>query len=124
MTKRDCGQDNAVSATSDLIYAEMLINIGSQYTLHVLTVVADTSTQICVSVSGCTSTASSSNNGFSMEFGGGPDIPIHEHIQIRPVEADFLLTHYGSNLGINGYSAYQKNFKYFGGINFTFGGSI
>ena len=80
--------------------------------------------QICVSVSGCVSTTSSSNNGFAMEFGGGLDIPVSEHVQIRPVEADFLLTHYGSNLGLNGYSAYQKNFKYFAGINFTFGGSI
>jgi hypothetical protein len=72
--------------------------------------------QVYVSGTNPVSTASSSGNGFSMEFGGGLDIPVHKHVEIRPVEVDFLLTHYGAT----NYSAYQKNFKYFGGLNFTF----
>ena len=49
------------------------------------------------------------------------DIALSEHIQIRPVEVDYLLTHFGSN-HFAGYSSTQNNFKYFGGINFTLGG--
>jgi len=62
-----------------------------------------------------------SNNGFAMEFGGGVDIPVNSYIQIRPVEVDYLYTHFGSN-HIANYSSSQNNFKYFGGINFTLGG--
>ena len=63
---------------------------------------------------------SSNNNGFAMEFGGGLDIPITKNIQIRPVEVDYLGTHFGSNFA-KSYSAWQANFKYVGGFNFTFG---
>ncbi|MGA7462349.1 MAG: outer membrane beta-barrel protein [Candidatus Korobacteraceae bacterium] len=76
----------------------------------------------CIENQGCgTKNAYGSNNGFAMEFGGGLDIPLSSHIQIRPVEVDYLLTHFGSN-HIAGYSSTQNNFKYFGGINFTLGG--
>jgi hypothetical protein len=60
------------------------------------------------------------NNGFAMEFGGGLDIPLSTHIQIRPVEVDYLYTHITAN-HIANYSAGLNNFKYFGGVNFTFG---
>src|SRR5271157_5311575 len=63
-----------------------------------------------------------SNNGFAMEFGGGLDWAITKTIQIRPVEVDYLYTHFGSN-HIVGYSASQNSFKYVGGVNFTFGGA-
>jgi opacity protein-like surface antigen len=63
--------------------------------------------------------ASSSNNAFAMEFGGGLDYALSDHVQIRPVEVDYLLTRFG----YKSYSASQNNFKYFAGINFTFGGS-
>jgi len=69
---------------------------------------------------GCAS-GSGSNNGFAMEFGGGLDIPITKSIQFRPVEVDYLATHFGSN-HVAGYSAWQNNFKYIAGVNFTFGG--
>jgi hypothetical protein len=61
---------------------------------------------------------SSTNNAFAMEFGGGLDIPITQHIQARPVEVDYLLTRFG----VNGtaYTGSQNNFKYSAGINFTF----
>ncbi|MGA3317747.1 MAG: outer membrane beta-barrel protein [Candidatus Korobacteraceae bacterium] len=63
--------------------------------------------------------ASSNNNAFAMEFGGGLDFALTPHIQLRPVEVDYLYTRFG----INGtsYAGSQSNFKYFAGINFTFG---
>ena len=56
-----------------------------------------------------------------MEFGGGLDIPVASHIQIRPVEVDYLYAHINAN-HIAHYSAGLNNFKYVGGVNFTFGG--
>jgi hypothetical protein len=64
--------------------------------------------------------ASSNNNAFAMEFGGGLDFPLTRTIQLRPAEVDYLYTRFG----INGtsYTGSQNNFKYFAGVNFTFGG--
>ena len=64
--------------------------------------------------------ASSSSNAFAMEFGGGCDIRVTNHFQIRPVEVDYLYTRFGANT--TGYGGSQNNFKYSGGINLTFGG--
>ncbi len=64
--------------------------------------------------------ASSSNNAFAMEFGGGLDIPVTRNFQIRPVEVDYLYTRFGANAV--GYSGSQNNFKYSAGVNMTFGG--
>jgi len=75
---------------------------------------------ICKLEGGCAS-GNGSNNGFAMEYGLGLDIPITSSIQFRPVEVDYLATHFGSN-HVAGYSAWQNNFKYFVGVNFTFGG--
>jgi hypothetical protein len=75
---------------------------------------------LCKLEGGCGS-GSGNNNGFAMEFGGGVDIPITSSIQFRPVEVDYLGTHFGSNHVAN-YSAWQANFKYVVGVNFTFGG--
>ena len=61
-----------------------------------------------------------SNNGFAMEYGLGLDVPVGKTIQIRPVEVDYLYTHFGAN-HVAGYSASQNNFKYAAGVNFTFG---
>ena len=66
------------------------------------------------------SSGGGSNNGFAMEWGGGLDWTVANHIQIRPVEVDYLYTHFGSN-HVVGYSASQNNFKYVAGVNFTFG---
>jgi Outer membrane protein beta-barrel domain len=74
---------------------------------------------ICKLEGGCAS-GSGSNNGFAMEYGVGLDIPITKTIQLRPVEVDYLYTHFGSN-HIAGASASQNNFKYVAGVNFTFG---
>jgi tryptophanase len=75
---------------------------------------------LCKVVGNCGS-GNGSNNGFAMEFGGGLDVPITKSIQFRPVEVDYLYTHFGSN-HIAGASASQNNFKYVVGVNFTFGG--
>ena len=64
--------------------------------------------------------ASSNNNAFAMEFGGGLDYALTPHIQLRPVEVDYLYTRFGVN-GTS-YTGSQNNFKYFAGLNFTFGG--
>ena len=56
-----------------------------------------------------------SNNSFAMELGLGVDIPVATHIQIRPVEVDYLLTRFGAQ----NYSASQNNFRYMAGVNFA-----
>ena len=70
-------------------------------------------------VNGLTS-ASSNNNAFAMEFGGGLDFPLTKTIQVHPVEVDYFMTRFGVN-GTN-YTGTQNNFKYSAGLNFTFGG--
>jgi hypothetical protein len=75
---------------------------------------------VCVLEGGCGS-GSGNNNGFAMEYGLGLDIPITKSIQFRPVEVDYLYTHFGSN-HIANTSSSQNNFKYVVGVNFAFGG--
>ena len=58
------------------------------------------------------------NTAFAMEAGGGLDIMLSDRIQLRPVELDYQLTRFG----YQNFSANQNNFKYFAGVNFTFGG--
>jgi hypothetical protein len=64
--------------------------------------------------------ASSNNNGFAMNLGGGIDIRLGQHFFARPVEVDYLLTRFTVN-GTN-YTGNQNNFRYFAGIGFTWGG--
>ena len=76
----------------------------------------------CLQTGSCDSrSGNGNNNGFAMEFGGGLDISVSKHVQIRPVEVDYLYARFNAN-HIANYSASLNNFKYFGGINFTFGG--
>ncbi len=75
--------------------------------------------QLYTAQTGLTS-ANSNNNAFAMEFGGGLDFALTKHVQLRPVEVDYLYTRFGVN-GTN-YTGAQNNFKYFAGVNFTFGG--
>lgn len=62
------------------------------------------------------------NSGFAMEYGLGLDVPLTKSIQLRPVEVDYLYTRFGSNVISFNASHSQNNFKYVGGVNFTFGG--
>lgn len=61
------------------------------------------------------------NNAFAMEYGGGLDYALTPHIQIRPVEVDYLYTNFSSN-HVAHIANSQNSFKYFAGVNFTFGG--
>src|SRR5215831_1165207 len=61
------------------------------------------------------------NNAFAMEFGGGLDIAVSKHVQIRPVEVDYLYTNFSSN-HVAHIANSQNSFKYFAGVNFTLGG--
>jgi hypothetical protein len=71
--------------------------------------------------------ASGDNNGFAMAAGGGIDVRITRHFSIRPVQVDYLLTRFSVSGTVNGtsltYTANQNNFRYFGGVIFTFGGA-
>ena len=62
-------------------------------------------------------TSGGNENAFAMEVGGGLDIRLSPHMQLRPAELDYQLTRFGFQT----FSANQNNFKYFGGVNFTFG---
>jgi len=66
------------------------------------------------------SNGNGNNNSFATEF-GGIDYALTDRIQIRPVEVGYLYTQFSSN-HIAGISNSQNSFKYFAGINFTFGG--
>ena len=60
------------------------------------------------------------NNAFAMEWGGGLDIALSNHVQIRPVEVDYLYTNFSSN-HVAHIANSQNSFKYFAGVNFTLG---
>ena len=76
----------------------------------------------CLQTGSCSSkSGNGNNNGFATEFGGGLDLAVSKHVQIRPVEVDYLYARFNAN-HIANYSAALNNFKYFGGINFTLGG--
>jgi hypothetical protein len=77
-----------------------------------------TQAQIYDSIHGITGSGGSSNNAFAMELGLGADIPVNQHVSIRPVEVDYLFTQFSANQ----IKATQNNFRYFGGIVFTMGG--
>ena len=69
-------------------------------------------------VGGCSFTGAPAADAFAMAFGGGVDIPINKTISIRPAQIDYLLTRFNNPFtGPNN----QNNFRYSGGIVFTFG---
>jgi hypothetical protein len=81
---------------------------------------SNTFASIASTITGVAST-SSNNNAFAMAFGGGLDYKLGRNVQIRPFEVDYLYTRFG----VNGtkYTGNQNNFRYVGGLNFTFGGA-
>ncbi len=79
---------------------------------------------------GLSASASPNNNGFAMVVGGGIDLKVTPLITVRPIEADYLLTRFGSNFtpppgsGLPGISTQNQNsFRYLAGLDFTFGGN-
>ena len=81
---------------------------------------SNTFASLANTISGVHST-SSNNNAFAMAFGGGLDIVLGRNVQFRPVEVDYLYTRFGVN-GTS-YVGNQNNFRYVGGLVFTFGGA-
>jgi hypothetical protein len=65
---------------------------------------------------------SGNNNGFAMAAGGGIDFKINRNFSLRPVQVDYLLTRFSVDHW-GGYPNYQNNFRYLGGLVFTFGGT-
>lgn len=61
-----------------------------------------------------------SNSAFGLLAGGGLDIPLTRHFAIRPIEVDYLLTHYSNQFTNN---STQNNFRYAAGIVARFGGA-
>ncbi len=69
-------------------------------------------------VGGCTLTKAPAAEAFSMDFGGGVDIPVGKHFAIRPAQFDYLLTRFSNPFtGANN----QNNFRYSAGVLFAFG---
>lgn len=66
---------------------------------------------------GTTGTVYNSNNSFAMEFGGGLDFKVGHHVEIRPVEVDYLAARFSAN----NVSAQQNAFKYVVGLNIGMG---
>jgi outer membrane protein OmpA-like peptidoglycan-associated protein len=71
---------------------------------------------------GGSASGSGNNNGFALAAGGGIDFKINRYFSARPVEVDYLLTRFSANHVAN-YTANQNNFRYVGGVVFTFGGA-
>jgi len=68
--------------------------------------------------SACSFSGSPSSNAFAMAVGGGIDIPVTKLVSIRPAEIDYLLTDFSNRFS----NSNQNNFRYSGGVTFTFGG--
>lgn len=65
------------------------------------------------------STGSAQHNGFAMALGGGFDYKLTPSFAVRVAEVDYFLTRYSVVvLGTNN----QSNFRYVGGIVYSFGG--
>ncbi len=61
-----------------------------------------------------TTSVSSSASAFAMEFGGGVDVRLNDHIAVRPIAFDYIPTHFGG--------AWQSNYRFSTGIVFRLGG--
>jgi hypothetical protein len=61
--------------------------------------------------------AAPSSNTFAMAFGGGVDIMIHRNIAFRPVQFDYLYTHFTNDFTNQNN---QNSFRYSAGLVFNF----
>jgi hypothetical protein len=69
-----------------------------------------------VLVGGARSIVNSPLNTFAMTAGGGVDVKISEHFEIRPIQAEYFLTQFTNNT-----TTRQNNFRYSAGVVFHFG---
>jgi len=49
-----------------------------------------------IHLSGSALGSSASIDGFTMAFGGGVDYQVHKHVSVRPIQADWIYYHFGS----------------------------
>ncbi len=70
-------------------------------------------------VGGSRNTSNSTQHPFAMAFGGGLDVVVNRSVSLRLGELDWVLTRF-TNVFTN--TNNQDNFRYLGGIVFTFGG--
>ena len=68
-------------------------------------------------VGGCAFQGAPAENAFAMMFGGGVDIPLHHVVEFRPVEIDYLYSHFTNQFA----NSNQNNFRYSAGLVFNFG---
>jgi hypothetical protein len=65
----------------------------------------------------CTSGQAPSGNAFAFDIGGGVDIPLGHHFEVRPVEFDYLMTDFQNRFT----GGVQNNWRYLAGVNLTLG---
>jgi hypothetical protein len=77
-------------------------------------------------------TLKSGQNALAMALGGGLDIKIKKNFAIRPIEVDWLPSHFrplnftptssvAATVSANNSARWQQNFRYTGGVTFRFG---
>jgi hypothetical protein len=75
-------------------------------------------------ITGTTTTVGAAQDAFAMALGFGLDIKVSHHFTLRPVQLDYVLTRL-QDFGLSGQPSQnrnQSNYRYAGGIMFTFGG--
>ena len=65
----------------------------------------------------CSFHTAPSGDAFAFVIGGGVDIPVGHHLQIRPASFDYLLTNFSNPFNHGA----QSNWRYTAGLNVTFG---
>src|SRR5271170_6798718 len=69
----------------------------------------------------------SSQTAFAMAVGGGIDIRVSKLISFRPIQLDYLPTHFSpfnvTGLGVVNSTKWQQNLRYSAGLSFRFGGA-
>jgi opacity protein-like surface antigen len=78
-----------------------------------------------IPILGGISTGVNSATAFAMAFGGGADFGLNDHVAIRPVQVDYLYSHFNPidalTTGLSSTSTnHQNSFRYSGGIVFRF----
>jgi hypothetical protein len=67
----------------------------------------------------CSGFKAPSGNAFAFAIGGGVDVPLGTHIQLRPAGFDYLLTNFSNPFNHGS----QSNWRYMAGMTFTLGGA-
>jgi hypothetical protein len=87
---------------------------------------------VTVDVGATTTRFRTTQNAFGMAIGGGLDIKLSKVIAVRPIQLDYMPTHFsplnipgvGQVFGADNSTRWQQNLRYSGGITFRFGSGI